>query len=59
MASAVLYASLHLIPDNHANIPPLSFFAGQMPFLPPNQQRQSTEGITVTVNVTLNLKSPA
>ena len=44
VASAVLYASLHLIPDNHANIPPLSFFTGQMPFLPPNQQRQSTEG---------------
>jgi len=44
VASAGLYASLHLIPDNHANIPPLSFFTGWMPFLPPNQQRQSTEG---------------
>jgi len=31
--------------DNHANTPPLSFFTGRMPFLPPNQQRQSTEGI--------------
>jgi len=30
--------------DNHANIPPLSFFTGRMPFLTPNQQRQSTEG---------------
>jgi len=30
--------------DNHANTPPLSFFTGRMPFLPPNQQRQSTEG---------------
>jgi len=30
--------------DYHANIPPLSFFTGRMPFLPPNQQRQSTEG---------------
>ena len=30
--------------DNHARTPPLSFFTGQMPFLPPNQQRQSTEG---------------
>jgi len=30
--------------DIHANTPPLSFFAGRMPFLPPNQQRQSTEG---------------
>jgi len=37
------YANLHLIPDNHANIPPLSFFTGWMPFLPPNEQRQSTE----------------
>jgi len=31
--------------DNHASIPLLSFFTGQMPFLSPNQQRQSTEGI--------------
>jgi len=30
--------------DNHASTPPLSFFTGQMSFLPPNQQRQSTEG---------------
>jgi len=32
-----------LQPQNHASTPPLSFFTGQMPFLPPNQ-RQSTEG---------------
>ena len=31
--------------DNHASTPLLSFFTGQMPFLPPSQQRQSTEGI--------------
>ena len=31
--------------DNHASTPPL-FFTGRMPFLPPNQQRQSTEGTT-------------
>ena len=31
--------------DNHASTPPLKFFTGRMPFLPPNQQRQSTEGI--------------
>jgi len=31
--------------DNHASTPPLSFFTGRMPFLPPNQQRESTEGI--------------
>jgi len=32
--------------DNHASTPPLSFtvFTGRMPFLAPNQQRQSTEG---------------
>jgi len=31
--------------DNHASNPPLSFLqAGWVPFLPPNQQRQSTEG---------------
>ena len=30
--------------DNHASTPPLCFFTGRMPFLPPNQQRQSTEG---------------
>jgi len=30
--------------DNHASTPSLSFFTGRLPFLPPNQQRQSTEG---------------
>jgi len=30
--------------DNQASTPPLSFFTSLMPFLPPNQQRQSTEG---------------
>ena len=30
--------------DNHASTPPLSFFTGRIPFLLPNQQRQSTEG---------------
>jgi len=30
--------------DNHASTPPLSFYTGRMPFLPPNQQCQSTEG---------------
>jgi len=29
--------------DNHTSTPPLLFFTGRMPFLPPNQQRQSTE----------------
>jgi len=30
--------------DNRASTQPLSFFTGRMPFLPTNQQRQSTEG---------------
>jgi len=30
--------------DNHTSTPPLCFFTGRMPFLPPNQQCQSTEG---------------
>ena len=29
--------------DNHTSTPLLSFFTGRMPFLPPNQQHQSTE----------------
>jgi len=32
--------------DNHATTPPICFFTGWMPFLPSNQQRQSTEGNT-------------
>ena len=34
--------------DNHASTAPLSFFTGQMPLLPPNQQCQSTEGNQIT-----------
>jgi len=30
--------------DNHTSTSPLNFFTGRMPFLPPNQQHQSTEG---------------
>jgi len=30
--------------DNHASTPPLKYFTGRMPFLPPNQHCQSTEG---------------
>jgi len=36
--------------DNNASTPQLSFFTGRMPFLQPNQQRQSTEGITELYN---------
>jgi len=34
--------------DNHASTRPLSFFTGRMPFLTPNQQRQSTEQLKET-----------
>jgi len=39
--------SLHT--DNHAHTPLPRFFTGRMPFLSPNQQRQSTEGTAVEV----------
>jgi len=43
VTSAGPCANLHLTQsDNHARIPPLSCFTGRMPFLPPNQQHQST-----------------
>jgi len=46
MASAVPYASLHLVPDRQPHQHPTTlFFTGRMPFLPPNQQCQSTEGM--------------
>ena len=45
VASAGPYASLHLAPDRQPRQHPTTqFFAGRMPFLLPNQQRQSTEG---------------
>jgi len=44
-ASAGPYGNLHLAQThNHASIPPLSCFTGQMPFLLPKQQHQSIEG---------------
>ena len=33
-----------LLTDNHASTPSLCFFTGRMPFLPPKQQTQITEG---------------
>jgi len=48
VASAGPYASLHLAPDREPRQHPTTqFFTGWMPFLLPNQQRQSTEGIKV------------
>jgi len=38
-------SSLYLAPDRQPRqYPTTLFFTGRMPFLPPNQQRQSTEG---------------
>ena len=34
-----------LIWNKYASTPPLQFFTGRMPFMPPNQQRKSTEGV--------------
>jgi len=45
LGSMQVYTSLQT--DNHASTPPLKFFTGRMPFLPPNQQCQSTEGHAV------------
>jgi len=39
-----MQVSTSLQTDIHASTPPLKFFTGWMPFLPPNQQLQSTEG---------------
>jgi len=38
--------------DNHASTSLFKFFTGRMPFLPPNQQCQSTEGrVQATENI--------
>ena len=37
-----------LLRTDNDSTPPLKFFTGWMPFLPPNQKRQSTEGTTHT-----------
>jgi len=37
--------------DNRTSTSLLKFFTGRMPFLPPNQQCQSTEGMILTVSV--------
>jgi len=44
-----MQVSTSLRTDNHTSTPPLELFTGRMPFLPPNQQRQSTEGILVSI----------
>jgi len=45
VASAGPYASLHLALDKYLRQHPTTqFFTGLMPFLPPNQHHQNTEG---------------
>jgi len=44
VASARLYAKSAPHPRQPRQHPTTQFFTGRMPFLPPNQQRQSTEG---------------
>ena len=45
VASAGPYASLHLAPYRQpCQHPTTQFFTGRMPFLPPSQQHQCTEG---------------
>jgi len=42
--------------DNYTSSPPLlCFFTGRMPFLPPNQQRQSTEGTVLGTGIFIKL----
>ena len=53
-ASAGPDASLHLAPDRQPHQHPTTqFFTGRMPFLPPNQQRQSTEAVQRYINCLL------
>jgi len=55
VASAGSYANLHLDPDTQpCQHPTTQFFTGHMPFLPPNQQRPSTEGSYVKINQNQN-----
>ena len=46
VASAGLYASLHLIPDNHANIPPLSFLQAGCPYCRPTNSVKALKAKT-------------
>jgi len=45
VASAGLYANLHLIPDNHANIPPLSFLQAGCPSCHPTNSVKALKAI--------------
>ena len=45
--------------DKHTSTPPLRFFTGRILFLPPNQQRQSTEGIHESKKLLYSLTNSA
>ena len=56
VASAGPYASMHLAPDRQTTpAPHHCFFTGRMPFLPPNQQHQSTEGNIHALDKQINI----
>jgi len=60
MASAGLYASLHLIPDNHANIPPLVFLQAGCPSCRPTNSVKALKDsfvniLTLTIILTSTL----
>jgi len=50
MASAGLYASLHLIPYHHANIPPLSFLQAGCPSCRPTNSIKALKELTVNIS---------
>ena len=51
-----MQVGISLQTDNYASTPPLKFFTGRMPFLPPNQQRQSTEDVCKNTHNTIKGK---
>ena len=56
--SAGPYASLHLTQDRQLHQHPTTlFFTGRMPFLPPKQQRQSTEGTSLKFAQKMTIKT--
>jgi len=56
VASAGQYASLHLIPDNHTSIPPLSFLQAGCPSCRPTNNVKALKALLyVLQNNLLNL----
>jgi len=56
VAFAGLYASLHLIPDNHANIPPLSFLQAGCPSCCPTNGVKALKDYSGTRNLSKSSK---